>query len=141
MSLHLGAVLSHAQWPGINCHELYEHNLLTARIPILGGYAPVPTEPGLGVTVDEAALERYRVEQPDFSLPRRLIRYSRPCGVQIYFPDNSFSRDSFMWNYFRTANQPVYERGVTTELLDDDGSPGFDELYRRASQAPVLTTI
>lgn len=139
MALHLGAVLTHAQWPAITCTELYEHNLLTDRIPILGGYAQAPDAPGLGVNVDEAALEKYRVDEADFSLPRRLIKYSRANGVSVYFKDNSFSGGSQMWTYFRTANQPLYERGVKTELVDDDGSPGFAELYERATDRPVLT--
>ncbi|MCY4118115.1 MAG: mandelate racemase/muconate lactonizing enzyme family protein [Caldilineaceae bacterium] len=139
MALHLGAVLSHAQWPAINCHELYEHNLLSERIPVVGGFAQTPEAPGLGITLDEEALSAYRVDEADFSLPRRLIRYSRLNGVRIYFPDSSWSQDSSMWNYWRTANQQVYERGVRTEYLDDDGSPEFADLYLRASQAPLLT--
>jgi L-alanine-DL-glutamate epimerase-like enolase superfamily enzyme len=138
MALHLGAVLSHAQWPGINCHELYQHNLLDKRIDVIGGFAQVPNAPGLGVEIDEAALEKYRVEQADLSLPKRLIKYSRSNGVAVYFPDNSFSGGSAMWNYFRTANGPLYERGVNTELLDDDGSQEFADLRERAIKAPVL---
>ena len=139
MALHLGAVLSYAQWPAINCHELYSHNLLNERIPVIGGYAQVPEAPGLGVTLNEDALATYQVDVADFSLPRRLIRYSRANGVRIYFPDSSWSQDSFMWNFWRTANQPVYERGAHTEYLDDDGSPAFADLYQRTQAAPLLT--
>lgn len=139
MALHLGAVLSHAQWPAINCHELYSHNLLNERIPVIGGYAQVPEAPGLGVTLNEDALATYQVDVADFSLPRRLIRYGRANGVRIYFPDSSWSQDSFMWNFWRTANQPVYERGAHTEYLDDDGSPAFADLYQRTQAAPLLT--
>ena len=139
MALHLGAVLSHAQWPAINCHELYQHNLLNQRIPVVGGYAQTPEAPGLGITIDENALDTYRVDVADFSLPRRLIRYSRANGVRVYFADTSFSQGSSMWNYWRTANQPIYERGVATAYLDDDGTPDFDDLYRRAKEAPVLS--
>ncbi|MEZ4638238.1 MAG: hypothetical protein R2856_25320 [Caldilineaceae bacterium] len=46
------------------------------------------------------------MEKADLSLPKRLIKYSCANGVTIYFPDNSFSGGSAMWNYFRTANQP-----------------------------------
>ena len=45
LSLHLSAVLKQAQWPTINCHELYEHNLLTERIPVAGGHMQVPEAP------------------------------------------------------------------------------------------------
>jgi hypothetical protein len=138
LTLHLGAVLSHAQWPAITCHELYSHPLLTERIDVVGGYARVPEAPGLGVEIDEAALAKYRVEKADLSLPKRLVRYRRVNGVSVYFADNSHSTAP-MWNYFRTNNQPLFERGVTTELLDDDGSPAFADLHKRALEAPVLT--
>ena len=138
LSLHLGAVLTHAQWPAVTCHELYQHNLLTRRIDVLGGHAQVPNAPGLGVEIDETALDKYRVEAADFTLPRRLIKYSRACGVNVYFANDSH-HTSDMWTYFSRGNGPLYERGVQTELLDDDGSQAFADLYARALVAPVLT--
>ena len=137
LALHLGAVLSHAQWPAVTCHELYQHNLLSERIEVIGGHAHAPDAPGLGVTVDEAALEKYRVDKANLALPRRLVKYSRACGVNVYFANDSH-HTSEMWNYFSLGNQPLYERGVRTELVDDDGSPAFADLYTRASVAPVL---
>jgi L-alanine-DL-glutamate epimerase-like enolase superfamily enzyme len=138
LALHLGAVLSHAQWPAITCHELYSHSLLTERIEVVGGYARVPEAPGLGVEIDENAIAKYRVEKADLSLPKRLVRYSRPNGLNVYFADDSHST-SVMWNYFSRGNQPIFERGVTTTLLDDDGSPEFADLHKRALIAPVLS--
>jgi L-alanine-DL-glutamate epimerase-like enolase superfamily enzyme len=138
LALHLGAVLTHAQWPAITCHELYEHNLLSARIPVLSGLAQAPDAPGLGVEVDEAALEKYRVEQADLTLAKRLIRYTRPTGLSVYFAQDSHTT-STMWDYFAKGNQPVYEPGVQTELLDDDGSADFAHLYEQAQIAPVIT--
>lgn len=138
LMLHLAASLTHAQWPAITCHELYEHNLLTARIPVAGGFAPIPDGPGLGVEVDEAALARFRVEKAPLELPNRLVKYRRANGVCVYFANNSHSA-GMVWDFFRTANQPLYERGVTTELLDDDGSPDFAELHARALRRPVIT--
>lgn len=138
LALHLGAVLSHAQWPAVTCHELYEHNLLTGRIDVIGGHARVPEAPGLGVELDEAALARYRVDEADHTLPRRLVKFSRACGVNVYFANDSH-HTSEMWRYFSLNNQPVFERGNHTELLDDDGSAEFDDLYRWAQTGPVLT--
>jgi galactonate dehydratase len=138
LALHLGAVLSHAQWPAVTCHELYTHNLLTNRIDVVGGHAQVPEAPGLGVEIDEDALAKYRVEQPDHTLPRRLVKFTRACGVSVYFANDSH-HTSEMWRYFSLGNQPVFERGNHTELLDDDGSPKFAELFKKAQVAPVLT--
>ena len=138
MALHTGAVLTHAQWPAITCHELYSHPLLTERIDVVGGYARVPEAPGLGVEIDEAALDKYRVEKADLTLPKRLIRYSHANGVNVYFADNSHNTAP-MWQYFSKANQPLFERGVTTTLLEDDGSASFADLHQAAQAGPILS--
>jgi hypothetical protein len=138
MALHLGATLSHAQWPAITCHELFTHPLVTERIDVLGGYARVPEAPGLGVELDEAAVAKYRVEKADHTVPKRLVRYSRTNGVNVYFGDD-WPSVTKMRAYFTQGNQPSFERGVTTTLVEDDGSPAFAELYRKVLQAPVLS--
>jgi L-alanine-DL-glutamate epimerase-like enolase superfamily enzyme len=134
LSLHLSAVLTHAQWPTITCHELYEHSLLKERMPVLGGHAQVPEAPGLGIELDEDALEKYRVEKADHTLPKRLVKVLRPGGVNVYFANSGQK-----WTFFGKGNQPVDEWGSRTELLEDDGSAEFSELHSRASESPVLT--
>ena len=139
LCLHLGSVLASARWPAVTVHELYDHNLLTARIPVSGGFATVPTAPGLGVEVDESALNHYRVDQANLNLPRRLICYRRPSGLTVYFAAKA-SPESSMWNYFADGNQPAYERGVFTELIEDDGSSDFQRLYEQTMVGPVVDT-
>ena len=135
LSLHLSAVLKQAQWPTINCHELYEHNLLKERIPVVGGHAQVPESPGLGVEMDEDAIEKYRVDKADHSLPRRMIKVNRASGLNVYFANTRQK-----WVFFGDGNLEVDDWGSSTEYLDDDGSRSFDELFKRASEAPVVTT-
>mgnify|MGYP002018195831 CR=1 FL=1 len=134
LSLHLSAVLSAAQWPTITCHELYEHNLLKQRMPVIDGHARVPEEPGLGIELDPEALENYRVEKADHSLPRRLVRVNRPSGSKIYFANSGQK-----WTFYGNGNNPVDDWGCSTDLLDDDGSADFDDLHKRASLSPVIT--
>jgi hypothetical protein len=134
LALHLGAVLTHARWPTIACHELYEHDLLKERIPVVGGQARVPEKPGLGVDIDEEAVQRYRVEKVDFSLPKRLIKVLRPGGGNIHFAD-----DRQKWNFYASGNQPVDEWDCRTEWIDDDGSREFDQLHKTASESPVMS--
>ena len=138
MALHLGATLSHAQWPAVTCHELYEHSLLTKRIEVQGGYARVPDAPGLGVEIDEAALKRYRIDEADLFLPRHLVVFSRACGVNVYFADTTNWTSPF-WAFFAKNNQPVYERGNHIEYVPDDGSPEFADLYAKARVSPVFS--
>ncbi len=134
MSLHLSSVLVQAQWPTINCHELYEHNLLKERIAVAGGHAQVPESPGLGVEMDQDAIEKYRVEKADHDLPRRMIKVNRASGMNVYFANTRQK-----WVFFGDGNLEVDAWGSSTEYLDDDGSREFDELFKRASEAPVLT--
>lgn len=137
LCLHLGSVLASARWPAVTVHELYEHHLLTERIPVAGGYSEVPTKPGLGVEVDEDALDRYRVDQADLDLPRRVIRYRRPSGLTVHFGARA-APGSSMWSYFAAGNQPAFEHGVVTELIEDDGSAGFQRLYEQTMVGPVV---
>ena len=137
MMRHLAAVLTHAQWPAITCHELYEHALLTERIDVVGGHMPVPEAPGLGIEIDESALLKYRVDEADLSLPKWLVRVRRACGVEIYFANTSHST-SPVWDFYKIGNQPLYERGTIMDLVEDDGSGGFAELHARSLQSPVI---
>jgi L-alanine-DL-glutamate epimerase-like enolase superfamily enzyme len=134
-ALHLGAVLSHAWWPMVTCHELYEHNLLTKRLDVVGGAIRVPEEPGLGVDIDEDAIARYRVDEPDLTLPRSLTVVHRPMGVNIYFARGLHS----LWPFYERVDAPLYERGAWTERVVDDGTAEFADLWKRAEQSPVIS--
>ena len=136
-SLHFGAVLSHARWPAVNCHQLYEHQLLKAPIAVVSGFAQVPDQPGLGYDLDLDALERYRVpkpqERPD---PPRLVETRWPDGKRMYFASDG--KVNFMLRQGAEGKIPFYLQGVTTGLLPDDGTQRWRELFERATKAPVL---
>ena len=48
--------------------ELYESALRSALTgpedAVVGGLLPLPQLPGLGVTIDEAVVDRYRIKEP-----------------------------------------------------------------------------
>jgi len=61
--VHLGSTLKTAVLPGpLFIHRLLEHPLVEDPLDVKDGYVKVPDKPGLGVTLDEEALERYRVK-------------------------------------------------------------------------------
>jgi L-alanine-DL-glutamate epimerase-like enolase superfamily enzyme len=61
-SLHLNAYLMNSQYLEYNVSSAsLLNNLCTTKLEMVDGYIPVPTGPGLGVEVDEAMVERYRV--------------------------------------------------------------------------------
>lgn len=136
-SLQLAAVLSHATWPAVNCHQLFTHSMLARPIPVEKGHAAVPEKPGLGVELDRDAVERFRVARPErMPDPRRLVVTSWPDGRKMYFA--AHGRVNYVLRAGMQGKIPFYERGVTTGLWADDGSARFRELYERAASDPVL---
>lgn len=134
MSLHLGAVLPYAQWPAVNCLNNYADDLIVSPLTITGGYARVPESPGLGIEIDEAALESYRMEPPyEIPRPRLLLSVVWQGGRVVHY---STMRPQ-CWTDCLAGNVPAQERGVTMEVTPDDGSKEWADLYARASVAPV----
>ena len=97
----------------------------------------MPEAPGLGVTLDEEAVERYRVDEgyrPP--APPNLYRVSWPSGLRVTYPPGKGDIMG-MWDDFAAGNRPLFHPGVRVEILPDDGSPAWAELNARARQAPV----
>jgi L-alanine-DL-glutamate epimerase-like enolase superfamily enzyme len=147
-TVHLGAVLSHARWPAITCHELWVDDLLKERLEVKDGYIRVPEAPGLGVEVDEEALERYRVDpqartpKDEYLQKRRVlkIRWPRPEGSRAgrkEGPAWCFTSESDYQRSFYSGNMPLFVRGVTLEVIEDDGSAAFTRLYERVKGGDV----
>ncbi len=139
MATHLGAVLTHAQWPAITCMEIYEDDLIENPLVLRNGLVHVNATPGLGVELDMAAVERYRARGDEQETPPRLVTYTRPNGLRVHFADDSHNT-SAVWIYFRQGSQPVYERGVSMTMRDVDGDPELQDLYARAkATGPVVS--
>ena len=135
-SLHFGAVLTHARWPAVNCHQLYEHQLLKDPIRVTNGYADVPSGPGLGHEIDWDAVAKYRVEKPKSRPePQRLLEVSWPDGDRLYIGSNG--RVNYMLTAGQHGQMPFYKRGANTRLVPDDGSTEWRELYQAARKKPV----
>ncbi len=140
--LHFGATLTHATWPAITCHEIYEDDLIRARLPVRDGYLALPECPGLGVELDEDAVERYRVDA-GFAPPppRNLYRVTWPGGARVLYPvgkrGTQGQQCAGIWDDFAAGNQPLFHRGVTLDIVPDDGSADWADLARRAQLSPV----
>ncbi len=135
-SLHFGAVLGQARWPAVNCHQLYEQALLREPIDVVNGFAQVPDQPGLGYDLDLGVVERYRVQKPqERPDPPRLVETRWLDGRKMYFASDG--KVNFMLRQGVQGNIPFYLRGVTTELLPDDGTERWQKLFEEARKAPV----
>lgn len=134
-SLQFGGVLTHATWPAVNCHQLYEHDLLAEPIKIAAGFAKVPDGLGLGFELNRDMIERYRVDKPQSRPdPPRLIETSWPDGRRMYIANNG--KVNFMLTEGQRGTIPYFERGVDSRLVPDDGSAQWKELYAAARKRP-----
>ena len=136
LSLHLGAVLSHAQWPAVNCMNIYSDDLLATPITIKGGYAKTPDAPGLGIEIDESALVRFKMEPPYDHPPLRLLLAVRwPNGRSRYY-----GNIMQCWTDAHNGNMPIHEHGARLEYVENDGSNDWDQLQARAQrEGPVFS--
>lgn len=136
--LHFGAVLTHARWPAVNCHQLYQSQMIRPRISVFNGSAPVPEAPGLGVELDEEAVERYRVpEMPPkpYPHPNLLIAIRFGSGAVSYY-----THTMQFWADFSEGRLPTFQAGTRLELVPDDGSAEWRDLQARAQKGGVHTS-
>ncbi|HUG80134.1 MAG TPA: mandelate racemase/muconate lactonizing enzyme family protein [Bryobacterales bacterium] len=134
-ALHLGAVLSHARWPAVNCHQLYTHQMITPGMEVANGTAAIPEGPGLGVQLDEEAVERFRVEplkKNPYPYPGQLIAIRWPTGATSYY-----THTRQYWDDFAKGTLPVFPAGVYMESIPDNGSAEWKDLQARAAAKAV----
>jgi L-alanine-DL-glutamate epimerase-like enolase superfamily enzyme len=133
LAMHLGAVATMAQWPAVTCMNMYVNKLIQTPFTVEGGYIRVPEAPGLGVEVDEDALEQYRMEPPyEFPKPRLLLSVKRANGSVTHY-----ASIWDCWREFGRGNEPADERGVRMHVTEDDGTAEWNDLFERAKAAPV----
>ena len=133
MALHLAAVSTHARWPAVNCHNLYEHTLLSDPIQVRGGLVPVPEGPGLGIEIDLDAVERFRIEPiaKPYPYPDLLMRLSWPGGTEDYY-----AHGLQYWEDFIGGRRPIFTPGARLEIVPNDGSQAWRELREQALLKP-----
>ena len=132
-SLHFGAVLSHARWPAVNCHQLFTHQLLAEPIRVEDGRVSIPGGPGLGYEVDMDAIERFRVEKPETQPdPPRLVEASWPDGMRMYYATGRQLCDDG-----KAGKLPFFSPGGSARLAPDDGSPKWRQLRQQVLSGPV----
>ncbi len=134
-SMHLAAVLSHARWPSVNCHQLYTEPMIKQPIKVQNGLSVIPEGPGLGVDLDENAVERYRIEplkKEPYPTPNLLIAIRWPAGATSYY-----THTRQYWDDFSNGRLPVFPKGVYLETIADNGSREWKELQARAAASPV----
>ncbi len=135
---HLGSVLTHAIWPAITCLNLYSDHLLTQPIQVSKGFHKVHDAPGLGVEVNEEAVERFRVPADKLDADRYTIHPVPEIIKTVVYPDGScihMAGDGL--SYFNAGNGYAQVEGARLELTFNDDSQEWAELFAQVSETPV----
>lgn len=133
-SVQLAAVLTHARWPSVNCHQLFENELVQPAMQVLDGFTKVPDAPGLGVALDRDAVEQLGIEKKEkpYPHPDLLIAIRWPSGGSSYY---AHARQ--YWVDFEEGRLPLFVPGVCLELVDDDRTPEWRDLADRVADGAV----
>jgi L-alanine-DL-glutamate epimerase-like enolase superfamily enzyme len=119
------AILSH-----LDAHDLWARDVAPAP-NVVDGWAGVSDRPGLGVEPDPTAVEALHQAPPTPAL-RRISTVVYPSGVRWHFADEMQRHEAFYFGHL-----PGFVPGIRLEVRPDDGSPDFDQLFRRCREAPV----
>ncbi|HXH36235.1 MAG TPA: mandelate racemase/muconate lactonizing enzyme family protein [Plantibacter sp.] len=129
----LNAVLPAARLPAVTVMNTYSDDLIVSPLRVTGGHVEVPTRPGLGVLVDEDALEQFRVDDEFVvPVPRRLLTVDYGDGRHRNF----VSAEQLWEDFTELTTMPVQPPHASLTLLDDDGSADFTSLHARANRHP-----
>ncbi len=133
-ALHLGAVLENARWPSVNCHQQYVRDCVKTELPVLNGLCPIPAGPGLGIELDEEAIEKFRCQSKakPYPHPEMLIAIRWPGGSTTFY-----AHAAQYWDDWHSSRLPFFPRGVNLERIMNDGSKGWKELRERALKGAV----
>ena len=129
---HLVSTCRQAELSSLAAHTIWETDITRLPEPV-AGWLPVPEGPGLGVEVDEEAVEMLR-RAPVPEVKRRIATVVYPDGTEWHFGDETQRHEAY---HFGSA--PGFVRGVRLTTREDDGSADFAELFECCSKEPVLS--
>ena len=137
MSTHMQAA-----FPTANFHfqcdaETWKTDVVEERLEPVNGFVRVPEVPGLGVTLDRAALERATAkrlpEQAKWIIKSRFKNGTRMLNIAD--PQDSL----FMVRPdIRRLIPMSYASAISTEYWDDDGTAAYKETFARIEREGII---
>ena len=124
---HLGAVMPTATLPGVTASHTRE-DIITAPHTMQRGFMKVPEGPGLGVELNEDAVQRYS-STPVVEWPRFFSVVTLPGGVKHYYR-NLQQAEGLM----KQGVDESFAPGVRLDECEDDGSEEFDRLWKQLQE-------
>jgi L-alanine-DL-glutamate epimerase-like enolase superfamily enzyme len=133
-ALQLGAVLEHARWPSVNCFQLFEQDCVSTPLEVSNGLCTVPDGPGLGIELDEEAIELFGCEPKEkpYPHPDLVIALRWPSGTTTYY-----AHCQQFWEDWQRGRLPFFPRGINLEHISNDGSADWADLRSRVLEGAV----
>ena len=117
-----------ATLPGVTASHCWVDDLIVNGHTIQRGFMKVPEGPGLGVELDEEAVEKYKAYKPP-EWPRHISIVKLPGDIDHYYK-NLQQAERLM----KEGVDESFAPGVQFEEWEDDGSERFDHLWHRLQQ-------
>ena len=128
LACQLGAVMPTATLPGVTASHSYEDDLIVEGHTVQRGFMKVPEGPGLGVELDEDAVNRYS-QTPAPEWLRHISVVTLPGGLKHYY-QNLQQAERLM----KQGVDESFAPGVRLDEWEDDGSERFDNLWHRLQE-------
>ncbi len=119
----MSAVMHTATLPGVTASHAYEDDLIAQPLYVQRGFMRVPEGPGLGIELDEEAVERYQATQA-VQWPRHVSVVELPGGVQHYYQNLQQAED-----LMKQGVDESFAPGVRLREWEDDGSESFERIW------------
>ncbi len=130
MAMHMACVLPTHTAHSINLDDQYDEDVTTTRLPIVNGSSPVPDGPGLGVEVDESAVQRCSQQKP-IEQPLHVGVLQMPDGTKWFGP-------SYVSPSTVTGTEEAMIRGFRSHIWEEDGSVEFKGIHARVQTEGVI---
>ena len=129
--VHMASVFPTATLHHVTATDLWAEDVVTPALKVEGGTVAVPEGPGLGVTLDREALDRWKQAKTD-PYPRALVRVQYE-GIPAFYREGA-DRQPGRQRCPRRVRGRVRSSPVDMDYWDDDGSQDFADLWDRTPE-------
>ena len=138
MTTHMQSAFRLATFHFISAGERFKSDVVNESLEPINGKIRVPEKPGLGVTINEAELERLENLKVE-PAPKWIVKSRFDNGTTMYAIHNP-KESIFMvrpdWSRFMPPMS--YDDPVKTEYWDDDGSPEYKAMFARLEREQAV---
>jgi len=137
MTTHMQAAFPTADFHFFCDAETWKTDVVKERLEPVNGFVRVPEGPGLGVTLDRAALRRAEgLRLPE--QPKWIIKSRFKNGTKMYHIADPKQSIFMVRPDTRRLIPMSYASPISTEYWDDDGTPAYKEMFARIGREGMV---